>query len=295
MKERTRNTLIRILTAIVALPVYVFLIVTDALYSLPILLVSIIVTGVCLWEFYQIAQGETGYKPFIKAGIISAIIINIVMYSYAYGNITGIGSITLNFDVRYLLAVVMIAISVIATIHILKRPLKGGIYSLGATILGWFIIVIPYAHIMFLKPLRDGIIFIIFVHLIVMINDTGAYFGGVYFGKHKAGFKASPNKSWEGYFTGLLFGIVFAVLYSQFVETFYGRYFFSIVESAIIGIIFSIVGNIGDLLESAMKRDGAIKDSGSIIPGHGGMWDVFDSTIFAMPLFYYYLMIRGIA
>lgn len=295
MNERTRNTLIRILTAVVALPVYVVLIITDSLYSLPILLISIIVSGVCLWEFYQIAEGQTGYRPFVKTGMFSALIINIVMYSYAYGNITGIGSITLNFDVRYLLAVVMIALSVLATIHILKRPLKGGIYSLGATILGWFIIVIPYAHIMFLKSLRDGVIFIIFVHLIVMINDTGAYFGGVYFGKHKANFKASPNKSWEGYFSGLLFGIVFAILYSQFIEVFYGRYFFGIVESAIIGIIFSIIGNIGDLFESAMKRDGAIKDSGSIIPGHGGMWDVFDSTIFAMPLFYYYLIIRGMA
>lgn len=294
MKERTRNTLIRILTAVVALPVYVFLIVTDLLYSLPILLISIIVSGVCLWEFYQIAEGQSGHRPFVKTGMISALIINIVMYSYAYGNITGIGGITLNFDVRYLLAAVMIAVSVLSAIHILKRPLKGGIYSLGATILGWFIIVIPYAHIMFLKALRDGIIFIIFVHLIVMINDSGAYFGGVYFGRHKANFKASPNKSWEGYFSGLLFSIIFAILFTQFVEVFYNKHLFSVVESAIIGIIFSVIGNIGDLFESAMKRDGAIKDSGSIIPGHGGMWDVFDSTIFAMPLFYYYLVIQGI-
>ncbi|MGQ9842489.1 MAG: phosphatidate cytidylyltransferase [Spirochaetota bacterium] len=292
MKERTRNTLIRILTAVVALPVYVFLIVTDALYSLPILLISIIVSGVCLWEFYQIAEGRDGHRPFVKTGMISALIINIVMYSYAYGNITGIGGITLNFDVRYLLAAVMIAVSILPVLHILKRPLKGGIYSLGATILGWFIIVIPYAHIMFLKSMRDGFIFIIFVHLIVMINDSGAYFGGVYFGKHKANFKASPNKSWEGYFSGLLFSIVFAILFTQFVEVFYNKHLFSVVESAIIGIIFSVIGNIGDLFESAMKRDGAIKDSGSIIPGHGGMWDVFDSTIFAMPLFYYYLIIR---
>ncbi|HOR93828.1 MAG TPA: phosphatidate cytidylyltransferase [Spirochaetota bacterium] len=294
MNKRTKNTMIRILTAVVALPVYVFLIVTNIFHSLPILIVSVIVSGVCLWEFYQIAEGTTGYKPFVKTGIIFGVIINMVMYSYAYGNITGIGGITLNFDVRFLLAVVTIAVSVLATIHIFKRPLKGGIYSIGATILGWFIIVLPYAHIMLLKSIRDGVIFIIFIHLIVMINDSGAYFGGVYFGKHKAQFKASPNKSWEGYFSGLLFGIVFAILYSQFIEIFYGRYLFSIIEAAIIGIIFSIIGNIGDLLESALKRDGSIKDSGSIIPGHGGMWDVFDSTIFSMPLFYYYLILRGI-
>ncbi|HQI37427.1 MAG TPA: hypothetical protein PLH80_02545, partial [Spirochaetota bacterium] len=95
MRERTKNTMIRILTAVVALPVYVFLIITNMLQSLPILIVSVIVSGVCLWEFYQIAEGTTGYKPFVKTGIIFGVIINMVMYSYAYGNITGIGGITL--------------------------------------------------------------------------------------------------------------------------------------------------------------------------------------------------------
>ena len=65
-------------------------------------------------------------------------------------------------------------------------------------------------------------------------------------------------------------------------------------ECTILGIVISILANVGDLIESAVKRDGGFKDSGSIIPGHGGMWDVFDATIFALPLFYYYLVFKGI-
>jgi len=60
-------------------------------------------------------------------------------------------------------------------------------------------------------------------------------------------------------------------------------------ECTILGIIMSVLANIGDLIESAAKRDGGFKDSGSIIPGHGGMWDVFDATMFSLPFFYYYL------
>jgi len=63
----------------------------------------------------------------------------------------------------------------------------------------------------------------------------------------------------------------------------------------LLGVALSVLGNLGDLIESAVKRDGSIKDSGSIIPGHGGMWDVFDALIFSMPLFYYYLMLKGVA
>ena len=66
------------------------------------------------------------------------------------------------------------------------------------------------------------------------------------------------------------------------------------VEAAIVGGFLSLLGNIGDLIESAVKRDGNIKDSGTIIPGHGGMWDTFDAIILSLPIFYYYLILTGV-
>ena len=92
----------------------------------------------------------------------------------------------------------------------------------------------------------------------------------------------------------MLAGIIFMILANHVLNIFFDKHLFSVLEAAVLGAVFSAVGDIGDLIESAVKRDGGIKDSGTIIPGHGGMWDVFDAMIFAMPLFYYYLKIKGV-
>ena len=121
-----------------------------------------------------------------------------------------------------------------------------------------------------MKALTDGVYYIIILNVVVMLNDTVAYFGGVLFGKHKTGFPVSPNKSWEGYFSGLLFSVLSMVITNQVYRSFFGKGLFAMVEAVFLGIALSVLGNLGDLVESAVKRDGAIKDSGSIIPGHGG-------------------------
>ncbi len=127
-----------------------------------------------------------------------------------------------------------------------------------------------------------------------MVNDSAAYFGGVLLGRHKTGFEVSPNKSWEGYFSGILFSIITVTIYNEALITFFSKKLFSTFEATAIGIVLALLGNIGDLAESSVKRDANIKDSGTIIPGHGGMWDVFDALILTFPVFYYYLKIRGI-
>jgi len=142
--------------------------------------------------------------------------------------------------------------------------------------------------------LKDGLYYILILNITVMANDSAAYFGGVLFGRHKTKFEVSPNKSWEGYFSGLLFSILAMIIINQVFASFFGRELFGMIEAAIIGIVISFLANTGDLVESTVKRDGSIKDSGSIIPGHGGMWDVFDAMIFSMPVFYYYLILKGI-
>ncbi|MCL2025178.1 MAG: phosphatidate cytidylyltransferase [Leptospirales bacterium] len=158
------------------------------------------------------------------------------------------------------------------------------------TLLGLALIVIPFTHIILMKSLRDGIFYIMLLNVAVMINDVAAYFGGVFFGKHKIKFPVSPNKSWEGYSFALFFCVLSTIIFSQFCLIFYGRDIFSLPEAVIAGILISLGAAIGDLVESAAKRDGGIKNSGSIVPGHGGMWDVFDAIIFTMPLFYYYIV-----
>lgn len=283
----------RIASAVVALPVYLYGFATDQFQYIPILVISTIISLGCLWEYYQIAGKDEKRKPFIAVGMIVGTLVNIIMYLYAFGKVLGYSAYIQNFDARVLLAILTLGLAALVTLQIFKRPIEGGIYSLAVTVFGVIFLVFSFSHIILLKSLRDGFYYILILNAAVMLNDTFAYFGGVNFGKHKAGFAVSPNKSWEGYFSGLLGTVLAMILFSQGIEAFAGKELFTTIEATLLGIALSVIGNIGDLAESAIKRDGAIKDSGSLIPGHGGFWDVFDALVLTMPLFYYYLVLTG--
>ena len=289
MKTTNSITITRIISAVVALPVYFFAIITDMFHAVPILVVSLAVTGISLYEFYQIGnRGENG-RPFLYTGIAAGIVINFIMYLFVYG------SHIERFDARIILGVMCFLLAVLFTQQLFMRPIKGGAYSISITLAGLIYIVIPFAHIIFMKALSDGIFYIMVINIIIMVNDSAAYFGGVYLGRHKTDFAVSPNKSWEGYASGLIFSVLGMLALNAVYASFFDRHLFTMVEAGILGGVLSILGNIGDLIESAFKRDGAIKDSGSIIPGHGGMLDVFDAMIFTIPLFYYYLVLKGVS
>lgn len=295
MNDVKKATLLRVLSAAIALPLYVFTIVTDLAQSLPILACSLIITLACLWEYYSITdRGEEG-RAFIIPGMIAAVAVNVVIYLFAFGKILGFSRYIAPFDARIIMGGVALFLSIIIALQLFTRPLRGASYSLGVTLFGLVFIVFSFSHIILLKSLVNGVYYVIILNIAVMLNDTFAYFGGVIFGRHKTGFPVSPNKSWEGYFSGLLFTILGMIITNEVYAVFYGVQLFGMVEGVLLGIALSVLGNLGDLVESAVKRDGSIKDSGSIIPGHGGMWDVFDAMIFSLPLFYYYLVLKGVA
>ena len=292
MNQRVKETLIRLASALVALPIYFFTIITDYFFSLPILFISLLITLICLYEFYKISENN-GAKPFVVSGMVAAVFVNILMYLYGNGKVIGFSSFY-SMDAKYIFIVIVLFVSIISMLQLFKRPLEGGINSLAVTVLGLVLIVIPFSHIILMKFLRDGVFYIMLLNLAVILNDVAAYFGGVLLGKHKIGFPVSPNKSWEGYCFALLFSVLSMIIFNQACHAFFNRELFSMIEAAIAGVLISVGAGIGDLIESAVKRDGGIKDSGSIVPGHGGMWDVFDAMIFTMPLFYYYLIFKGV-
>jgi phosphatidate cytidylyltransferase len=295
MTEVQKATIKRVLSAVVALPVYVFTIVTDLGQSVPILVCSLIVTMACLYEYYLITDREKEGRAFLATGMVFAFIVNVIMYLFAYGKLYGYSRYLPSFDARVVLGAVALFMGVMMSLQLFRRPLKGAAYSMGVTLFGVIYIVFFFSHIILMKSLADGLYYILILNIVVMLNDTFAYFGGVLFGKHKTGFPVSPNKSWEGYFSGLLFSVLSMIITNEVYASFFDKRLFGMVESVLLGIALSVLGNLGDLIESAVKRDGSIKDSGSIIPGHGGMWDVFDALIFSMPFFYYYLVLKGVA
>ncbi|MEO8761524.1 MAG: phosphatidate cytidylyltransferase [Bacteroidia bacterium] len=122
----------------------------------------------------------------------------------------------------------------------------------------------------------------------VWINDTGAYFVGSFFGKHKLYEKISPNKTWEGTLGGIALCIalsfVVAIMFPQLAT----------IHWVVISIIVAVFGNLGDLVESMLKRMAGVKDSGTLMPGHGGVLDRFDSLFFATPFVFCYLALMGL-
>jgi phosphatidate cytidylyltransferase len=295
MSDVKVNTIKRIASAVVALPVYAYAIITDTFYNIPILLVSMFISIACLYEFYQMSDRKEEGSAFFVEGIAAGVIINIFMYTFAYGGRYGFLAFIDYLDPKGIMFFFILIILIALFLQVYRRPIQGATYSLGATIFGVIFIVGFFSHIILMKALENGWYYIIILNCVIMCNDTGAYFGGVFFGKHKVGFPVSPNKTWEGYFSGVIFSILGMVGSTAFFAHFYNAQLFTYPEAVLVGIALSIIGNTGDLIESVMKRDNNVKDSGTIIPGHGGMWDVFDAIMFSLPVFYYYLIIKGVA
>lgn len=125
-----------------------------------------------------------------------------------------------------------------------------------------------------------------FVFVIIWVNDVFAYLVGSMMGRHKLFERISPNKTIEGSLGGLIFAMLTTYLVNRYCVT-----LMSDVQALGLGLIAVVVGSIGDLCESMLKRQAGVKDSGDVIPGHGGILDRFDATFFAIPFIFTYLML----
>jgi phosphatidate cytidylyltransferase len=150
-----------------------------------------------------------------------------------------------------------------------------------------FFIPLALMHMVYIRSLNGGMELIFFLFIVVWVLDTAAYAFGFIFGKHKLAQNVSPKKTVEGAIAGAIFGVVAAISC---------RYIFmedilTLAQALLLGLVIAVTGQFSDLAESLIKRDGNIKDSGKIIPGHGGVFDRFDSYMFAAPAVYYVLQI----
>jgi phosphatidate cytidylyltransferase len=123
--------------------------------------------------------------------------------------------------------------------------------------------------------------------LLLWANDTGAYIIGITLGKHRLMERISPKKSWEGFFGGLVIAILAAWLLSGWLGV------LDTIGWILTAVIISIAGTYGDLVESMLKRSMGVKDSGSVMPGHGGFLDRFDSSFISFPLVYLFISLFG--
>jgi phosphatidate cytidylyltransferase len=135
----------------------------------------------------------------------------------------------------------------------------------------------------------NGGFIIISIFITLWMTDSAAYFIGSAIGKHKLFPRVSPNKSWEGAIAGFVFAIITLVVLKSILLN-----FLDWTDVIAFGIIIGIFGQVGDLIESLIKRDANVKDSSNIIPGHGGIFDRFDSLLFSAPIIFLYLKLTQI-
>ncbi|MDO9152514.1 MAG: phosphatidate cytidylyltransferase [Paludibacter sp.] len=230
------------------------------------------ITGWSVFEFHKLTNQQESVSVTPMFGIIGGVILFITSFLYASG------------FVHYLIYSVygMYVVGVLVSELFLKKvnPLHNWAYF----VTGQLFIALPFSllnYIMFINNEQPYILLALFAT--IWINDTGAYLVGVTFGKHRLFERISPKKSWEGFFGGAVFALISGYVFSLLIPE------ISLINWLIFSEIVVIFGTFGDLAESLIKRTVHVKDSGTAIPGHGGLLDRFDSMLLAAPVVFIYL------
>lgn len=178
-------------------------------------------------------------------------------------------------------------ITIILFLHLIATVTFYPRYSLldGAGTLMGTLYVGLFTYLYLLRSLPDGWIWLIFMLACTWSCDTAAYFVGTAFGKRKIAPDLSPKKSLEGAIGGLIGSVITSCLFAYIYP------FLSVPKMLLLGLLVGLAAEVGDLLESAFKRQAGIKDSSMLIPGHGGILDRFDSSLFTAPLVYYFVLL----
>ena len=154
---------------------------------------------------------------------------------------------------------------------------------LGFGLFGMVWIIWSLAHMTLIKELPDGTVLLFFLLFVISFSDIFAYFGGKRFGKSMLAPTISPKKTWEGSFFGVVGGGIVGAVFGEITMSMFWLY------GMLMAMVLAVVGQFGDLIESKIKRLCNVKDSGKILPGHGGILDRIDGHMLAAPVFYYLL------
>jgi len=169
-----------------------------------------------------------------------------------------------------------------------RRDISETVRYLGAGSLSLLYVPLLLSFMVLLRGGEGGQWWILFLFAVIWGNDISAYYTGRAIGRHKLSRVVSPKKTIEGAVGGLIGGLVVAIVfrYALFSER-------GVVELALLALLLGVVGQAGDLFESMIKRSAGVKDSGFIVPGHGGILDRIDSLLFCLPLLYGYITFQG--
>jgi phosphatidate cytidylyltransferase len=239
----------RVLTALVLLPFAIY-----AIFFAPstvFLAIVVLMAVLCYYEYAAIASAHWMGYPI---GLL-------VLFDLPYARLLGV---------------------VLVTVALAQRELSRVVPVAGATALGIVYIFAAWRCAVDLQA--SGVHWLLFALAINWVGDVAAFYVGRSVGKHKLAPRISPAKSWEGAIASLTAGIVFGYVFLRYVQP-----PIAVGHMLALSVITNAAGQIGDLAESAIKRGAGVKDSSTLLPGHGGFLDRLDSSLFTMPVVYYYL------
>lgn len=283
MTDKQRNLLIRLITGIL----FVAIMVAGLLSPRAMVVLFAMITGLTLWEYTGLVNAhvqDTQVNRFIST--VAGVYLFIAVAAWRTG-------VVANFIVMvpYVLTIIYLLISELYTGN--KNAMSDWAY----TMFGQMYIAMPFALINILgfelapdgSGIRYDMLLPLSLFVFLWLNDTGAYCSGSLFGKHKLFPRISPAKSWEGSIGGGILVMIVAACVGYWANSGDTPHTLNIFQWIGLGVVVVFFGTWGDLVESLFKRTLGIKDSGTILPGHGGMLDRFDSSLLAIPAAVIYL------
>lgn len=288
MSDKMKNFLVRTASGIVLLAVVLGAILWSK-WSFGVLLLAIIIGGER--EFYRLAT-KAGYQPqkylgYIAGGSIFIIAFACMLFLISDSTVSD----TLLILAVILLLYIMLLLPMMFVCELYRKS-PTPIANIGTTLMGIVYVAMPMSLLLFIPVLLGqgewSPLAVLFYIFIIWANDVFAYMFGITLGKHRLFERISPKKSWEGFVGGLLGAMAMGYLASVVMD---GNH----IEWIGLALIAAISGVFGDLVESLFKRSVDVKDSGHILPGHGGWLDRFDALILSVPFVFLYLIFFAIA
>ncbi len=261
---------VRIISSIIGIPILIFFIIYG---RLPLYLAVLVISLIGMYELYKAVSGRIKLVHF--AGfLLECVYINGLLAE----------SIPLS-DMRVIACLFMMLILFMMVVFNKTINIIDG----AITVFGFFYVGIMLSLICYIRDF--SLMFAWLPFIFAFGSDTGAYFIGSKFGKHKLAPELSPKKSVEGAVGGIVSSMLISGIYGAVCSMFFSLAYEFIISFVIMGAIGSVLGQIGDLAASSIKRYVGIKDFGNFMPGHGGVLDRFDSVLFTLPLVYVCMLI----
>ena len=281
MSSKTKNLIVRTITGVL----FIAIMVSGFLRPQAMVFLFSLITGLTIWEYCSLVNE-------LKTVTVNRFIATVAGV-YFFLAVAGINSGYIQTNgvfVPYLLTIVYLFVSELYTRN------ENAIHDWAYTMLSQMYNALPFSmvNVLAFRQAPDGDIHYYYllplsVFIFLWTNDTGAYCTGSLLGKHKLFPRISPAKSWEGSIGGALFVLIAAAVVGYLESQSNALSGLTIVQWLGLGFVVTVFGTWGDLVESLFKRTLGIKDSGNILPGHGGMLDRFDSSLMAIPASVVYL------